>query len=683
MKGKKIAAVMMSMVMAAGMVPATALAADGEGAAEQYHYITMNVPYMDFYEAYGLTDQAVWEVEEGIDAVSTATTSKFLGTTGLAKGTYNNGKYIMGVTLPVAVSDKDYKVLEGKNEGLTEQDNYYFVDLENEPEAYSVMSIDDDDDYSFSKLKDSDISTEYISVGAWSEEDGNEFVKGNVETTSDYGDYLIYLQGVNTAEGSVGIQVGENEYIEDYTIYGAILNMKDGKSYGMTMLENIWVGTRMPYAEIAWSIKGGKGLTNHGGETFYQFDMNGGTLESVSLITDLGVINISCGEDGLELPQYYTGDLSELALSIANNQDILTITGNPEDLDDVKISVSGNLATDAAITDGKVQLSGYPEDGTSYTVTISSSNYPDIYRTVSTPITDGQKDILQSWIGKAMALSDYSTDATLQEHVQEARNMIEAESETSANAEELIGELMLLVKNYYPEANASAVLEGSQLTVTLEGINLSDLENPTYTLSYRQGHSSAVLTSGDLEELSFVLGAVPTVGTEYTLTIVSDNYQDITATVTAEGEEEEPAEVPEEPSTEGTTQTPSATTQAPQSTQTTQAAQTQPSNTTNTTQTSSAQKVSLKKTKAKIKAVKKKSMKIKWNKVANAQGYEIQYSLNKKFKKAKTVTKTVSAKKASVTIKKLKRKKTYYVRVRSFNGSTYSSWSKVVKAVTK
>ena len=47
------------------------------------------------------------QVESGVDAVSTATTNKFKGTTGLAKGTYNNGKYIMGVTIPVEVSAED------------------------------------------------------------------------------------------------------------------------------------------------------------------------------------------------------------------------------------------------------------------------------------------------------------------------------------------------------------------------------------------------------------------------------------------------------------------------------------------------------------------------------------------------------------------------------------------------
>lgn len=59
-------------------------------------------------------------------------------------------------------------------------------------------------------------------------------------------------------------------------------------------------------------------------------------------------------------------------------------------------------------------------------------------------------------------------------------------------------------------------------------------------------------------------------------------------------------------------------------------------------------------------------------------GYEIQYSTSKKFKGAKKVTLKNSA--TSKTVKKLKRSKKYYVRVRTYKkvGKTtcYSSWSK-------
>ena len=40
--------------------------------------------------------------------------------------------------------------------------------------------------------------------------------------------------------------------------------------------------------------------------------------------------------------------------------------------------------------------------------------------------------------------------------------------------------------------------------------------------------------TGNLESLAVELEKAPTVGTDYTLTIISDNYQDITTTVKAE-----------------------------------------------------------------------------------------------------------------------------------------------------
>lgn len=73
----------------------------------------------------------------------------------------------------------------------------------------------------------------------------------------------------------------------------------------------------------------------------------------------------------------------------------------------------------------------------------------------------------------------------------------------------------------------------------------------------------------------------------------------------------------------------------------------------------------------------KKSMTVKWRKQpAQTTGYEIQYSLKKNFKSAKTVRVT-NSKTTSKTIKKLKGKKQYYVRVRTYktvDGTDYFSW---------
>ena len=83
----------------------------------------------------------------------------------------------------------------------------------------------------------------------------------------------------------------------------------------------------------------------------------------------------------------------------------------------------------------------------------------------------------------------------------------------------------------------------------------------------------------------------------------------------------------------------------------------------------------------------KKAIGVKWKKVSGIKGYQIQVATDKKFKKnAKTVV-VNKQKTTTATIKKLKSKKKYYVRICTYKNSNnkkvYSSWSKVKSVVTK
>ena len=84
-----------------------------------------------------------------------------------------------------------------------------------------------------------------------------------------------------------------------------------------------------------------------------------------------------------------------------------------------------------------------------------------------------------------------------------------------------------------------------------------------------------------------------------------------------------------------------------------------------------------------VKNIHGKKISIKWRKNKTAKGYQIQYATNKKYRKAKKITTS----KTKYTIKKLKKKKTYYVRVRAYtvnNGKkVYGKWSKVKKVKIK
>ncbi len=86
-----------------------------------------------------------------------------------------------------------------------------------------------------------------------------------------------------------------------------------------------------------------------------------------------------------------------------------------------------------------------------------------------------------------------------------------------------------------------------------------------------------------------------------------------------------------------------------------------------------------------VKPVKGKKLTVKWKKDAKATGYEIQCSLTKNFKKVAAKATIKKAKTISTTLKKLKKGKKYYVRVRAYKDAkvsgkvkkVYGDWSKV------
>ncbi len=132
-----------------------------------------------------------------------------------------------------------------------------------------------------------------------------------------------------------------------------------------------------------------------------------------------------------------------------------------------------------------------------------------------------------------------------------------------------------------------------------------------------------------------------------------------------EVKDSKPATKPSEPATTSSTTQPT----------------TKPSTTKNT------ETVKPKKTSIKKLSKGKKKFTVTWAKVSGVKGYQIQYSSNKKFKKNNKSVTVTKQKKTKATVKKLKSKKKYYVRVRTYktvNGKKiYSSWSKVKSVKTK
>lgn len=84
----------------------------------------------------------------------------------------------------------------------------------------------------------------------------------------------------------------------------------------------------------------------------------------------------------------------------------------------------------------------------------------------------------------------------------------------------------------------------------------------------------------------------------------------------------------------------------------------------------------------------KKKITVKWKKQSKqVSGYQVQYSLDKNFKKNTKTATVKGVKKKAKTISKLKSKKKYYVRVRTYKTvkgkKYYSDWSKVKSVNTK
>ena len=140
--------------------------------------------------------------------------------------------------------------------------------------------------------------------------------------------------------------------------------------------------------------------------------------------------------------------------------------------------------------------------------------------------------------------------------------------------------------------------------------------------------------------------------------------------------ESKPTPAPQ-PSTQPTQETPQQVAQ-----QTAQQPLTQNNTTAAQTEVAKPKSVSPKTVKAAKKAVS-----VEWKKVGGVKGYQVQVATDKKSKKNKKTVTIKKQKTTKTTVKKLKAKKKYYVRVRTYkivNGKkVYSAWSKVKSVKTK
>ena len=326
-------------------------------------YVLMNIPYSAFYKA---------EVNNDVDVdVFTSATLNKTRTASLAGGSYHtnaDGSQIDGITFPVKVTDDmdmskytqvtddDSVDITVTNRGQTstttykgkdalfQNADYAYYKLTEVPSYYKEVSVDKEGNLTFGKTVGNVTTLEGLSA--------------ELSTETGYGDYQLDIDGLRDKLTELGVT----------NINGVVINTKEGSSYGLRHLENIW---RME--ELAWAA----GFTEavHGCPTSsdHYKAMMGQTITSVTYYTDKGMYNIPLAD--IYVPVKFTHDLEVANAAITAGKTEVTVTGLPDDyaaeykvdgLDGV--SVQNGVLTFSNAKKGK------------YTLTISDKNgkYADI-----------------------------------------------------------------------------------------------------------------------------------------------------------------------------------------------------------------------------------------------------------------------------------------------------------------
>lgn len=317
---------------------------DKAGVAEEYAYVTMNVPYDDFYKAEGVT------AVNGVDAVTSATMRKSRMNTadGLTAGTYyktaedEKSDAIRGVVCTVRVAKSDLAKL---NASLTEHDDYYYTTLDSVPENYKELTVNKDGSYSFGKTT--------AAVDTKTLKDTTVTFK----TSSKYGDYQMKFS-TNVLE-----KIGR--------AYGATVTTTDGTSYAMRSLENVWNGKSL---ELAWSA--GFTTTAHGNPLVSDdyVSMMGKTIKSVAFYTvDGKIYSLDCEQ---YVPVKFATENFAVENALADSGSTsVEMKDFPSDYQaEYKVTdAKGNELEGASVKDGKISWTGTPANG-KYTLTVSDKS---------------------------------------------------------------------------------------------------------------------------------------------------------------------------------------------------------------------------------------------------------------------------------------------------------------------
>ena len=329
--------------------------------AQKEVYVLMNIPYADFYKADGVA---------GADTVSSATKQKTRAS--LAAGSYHvnsDGSDITGVTFPVKISDasvlekytqvtdesevtittnikgKENTVTYKGQDALFESASYSYYTLSDTPSYYKEATVNEDGSLSFSEVKGEEPTT-------------LTNAKTEFSTSLKYGDYQLDI----TSDDLKNVN----------TVYGVVVSTKEGSSYGLRHVENIWKKTK-----LAWSTGF---VTESHGNTLDSKDyasMMGQTINKVTYYTDAGIYEIPMNQ---KVQTKYDGEISVADASVNAENTIITVSGLPSDFAE-EYTINGldadtysvEIKSDGKTTTRTINFKKALAKGR-YTVTLSDKN---------------------------------------------------------------------------------------------------------------------------------------------------------------------------------------------------------------------------------------------------------------------------------------------------------------------
>ncbi len=327
-KINKAASLAAAAVFAFGALPLSASAVQDETV-----YVTMNIPYADFYSS------EVTNNSTEIDAVSSATDAKWkkFGVTYFKDNSDGVGGTIYGVSFPVAVSSRDLSDLKSVSD---ETADYYYTELSETPAVYKELTLDSDGSYSFSSARGNKETTSVDGCSLTSE--------------TPWGDYLFEFEDQNIINGDV---------------YGIVVTTSDGSEYGMRHLENIWLKNY----EFSWS-SGFKTTEPHGNtlNPEHYKSIMGKTITNVEYITTTGIYDYTVEK---YVPVITGSDVTAADASVNAGQTAVEIAPALPDDYNASFSVKG---LDAEYADGKLSFSNAQAGSYTLSVEDKGSKYAPI-----------------------------------------------------------------------------------------------------------------------------------------------------------------------------------------------------------------------------------------------------------------------------------------------------------------